>query len=106
MRAEILPAMVSARPAKNLDSLKERVRGETDRGKLKEAAQEFEALMLEQMVKEMRKNVHKSDLFGENSGEEIFQEMLDGEYVRIMVQRGGIGLAELMVKQFQGAEKK
>ncbi len=69
-----------------------------DRQRLKETAQEFESLLLEQMVKEMRGSVPKSKLFGDDPGREIFNEMLDGEFVRLMSQRGGIGLSDFLVQ--------
>lgn len=70
--------------------------------RLKEAAREFEALLLEQLVKEMRKAAPKSDLFGEEKGRELYQEMLDGEFVRVMSNAGGIGLADFIVRSFDG----
>lgn len=70
--------------------------------RLKEVAREFEALLLEQLVKEMRKAAPKSDLFGEEKGRELYQEMLDGEFVRVMSNAGGIGLADFIVRSFDG----
>jgi flagellar protein FlgJ len=75
---------------------------ERDQARLRETAREFEAIMLELMVKEMRKNVPESPIFGENPGREIFNEMLDGEYVRSMAVQGRFGIADLLVNQFGG----
>lgn len=61
-------------------------------------AKEFEALLVETMVKEMRTGDMKSTLFGKDSGMETYRDMLDGEYVRLMTERGGIGLADFMVQ--------
>jgi len=66
--------------------------------RFKQVAKEFEALLLETMVKEMRTGDVKSTLFGKDSGMETYREMLDGEYVRLMSERGGIGLADFMVR--------
>ena len=63
---------------------------------LKEVSEEFEILLVEQMFKIMRTNVPESPLFGENRGMEIFREMLDGEFARLMVSRGGIGMAQYL----------
>ena len=72
---------------------------------LKEVAQEFEGLLIEQMVREMRKAVPKSPLLGREIGQEIFNEMLDGEFVRLMVERGGIGLSKFFLNSVQGEGK-
>jgi Rod binding domain-containing protein len=66
--------------------------------RFKQAAREFEAVLVEQMVKDMRGGGFKSTLFGKDSGMETYRDMLDGEYVRLMTERGGIGLADFMVR--------
>ena len=93
-------ALLRARTAKD----------ETDveRLRLNQTGEEFEALLLEMMVKEMRKTVPESPLFGQERGREIFMEFLDGEYGRVMAQRGGIGVADFLLRQLrdESAEKK
>jgi len=66
--------------------------------RFKKACREFEAVLVEQMVKEMRTGDVKSKLFGHDSGMDTYREMLDGEYVRLMTERGGIGLADFMIE--------
>jgi Rod binding domain-containing protein len=66
--------------------------------RFKQACREFESVLVEQMVKEMRTGDVKSKLFGHDSGMETYREMLDGEYVRLMTERGGIGLADFMIE--------
>jgi len=70
--------------------------------RLKEVANEFEAIMMEQMVREMRKAVPKGDLLGREIGQEMFNEMLDGEFVQQMVKRGGIGLTDVLTDALGG----
>ncbi len=65
--------------------------------RLEAAVKDFESLLIEQMLKEMRKSIPDGGLFGVNRGREIFNEMLDGEYARLMSDRGGIGLAQYML---------
>ena len=65
--------------------------------RLDKVMHEFEALLLEQMLKDMQATVPKGGFFGESRGQEIFSEMLHGEYVRLMEDRGGIGLARFML---------
>jgi flagellar protein FlgJ len=100
MELNVLPNIALERGAARLQTLRG---GAPDDGRrLREAAKEFEAIMLEMMVKEMRDNVPESPIFGENRGREIFNELLDGEYVRMMVNRGGLGLADLLTRQLDG----
>ena len=68
---------------------------------LRKAAEEFESLLIEQLVREMRKSVPQSGLFGERDKEQMFEELLDGEYAQAMVRRGGLGVADLLMTQWQ-----
>jgi flagellar protein FlgJ len=68
---------------------------------LRKAAEEFESLLIEQLVREMRKSVPRSELFGNRDSEQMFEELLDGEYARHMVRRGGLGIADLLMAQWQ-----
>lgn len=64
--------------------------------KLKEACSEFEAIFMEQMLKEMRKTVDsKNSLVYGGQAEEIFSEMLDQERAKDMK----IGLSDMMFHQ-------
>jgi flagellar protein FlgJ len=96
MRTDVLLTLPTPGHAKAQvlsDNLKNQTR---DRQRLQEVAQEFEALLLEQMIKDMRAGLPKSKLFGDDPGRDLFNEMLDGEFVRRMSQRGGIGLAAFL----------
>lgn len=95
------PELARARQADNFS--RENGTAHSDSQRLKQAAREFEALFLEQMVKEMRDATPKSELFGSEKGHELFREMMDGEYVRLMSESGGIGLADFIVRSL--AEK-
>lgn len=72
---------------------------EKDKEELKEVCQEFESIMLNMMFKEMRATVMKSDLIPEDAGTEIFQSMLDEQYVEKASESGGIGLGDMLYKQ-------
>lgn len=101
MRADIYPAMVRQNAPERLQRLAQDGGKAHERERLKEAATEFEALMVEQMIREMRKNVPESGLFGKSHGRELFEEMLDGEYSRHIAGHGGLGLADVMVRQLE-----
>jgi peptidoglycan hydrolase FlgJ len=100
MQLNVLPDVSLQRGQAQLQTLAGKARDKAvERERLKAAAKEFEGLMLEMMVKEMRKNVPDSPIFGRDSGRAIFNEMLDSQYVRLMVDRGGLGLADMLVRQ-------
>jgi len=64
----------------------------------RKTAEQFEAYFLQQMMKEMRATVEKSDLVDSNAME-TYQDMMDKEVAQHMVKRGGIGLANMLEKQ-------
>jgi len=68
---------------------------------LKESCQEFEAMLMMEMVKTMRKSVPDGGLFEKSNAEEIFREMLDTETVRQSVASHPIGIADAMYKQME-----
>lgn len=67
---------------------------------LVEAAEDFEALILGIMMKSMRATVNKSDLFGETKHIETYESLLDTEYAKNMAKQGGMGFAEMIVRQY------
>ncbi|BBO88275.1 rod-binding protein [Desulfosarcina ovata] len=66
---------------------------------LENASQQFESLLLNMMIREMRATVPDSGLFQESMAEEIFTSMLDEQYADVMAQQGGIGLSRMIVDQ-------
>ncbi|MDZ4678210.1 MAG: rod-binding protein [Oligoflexia bacterium] len=66
-----------------------------------EAAQNFENQFIRQMISEMRKTVPGNELVPEGMGERIFREELDNKYADSWVERGGIGLADIIYDQLQ-----
>lgn len=74
--------------------------------KLKEAAQEFEAVFISLMLSQMRNNVMKSDLFGKGQEEEVWNSMMDQELAKTWARNDGVGLANLLFQQLrQGTGK-
>lgn len=62
-----------------------------------EAAQDFEASFLTEMLRPMFEEVNQpDDLFGGGKGEEVFSNMMVDEYGKQMAARGGIGLASFV----------
>lgn len=58
-------------------------------------AQEFEALMLAELLKPMFESAEAPSLFGGDGAEQsIFGAMLQEKYAEAMAERGGIGIAD------------
>lgn len=72
----------------------------------KKAAQSFEAVFLTQMMEHMFEGVGKDTMFGGGSGEEMFRPMLFEEYGKLMAQRGGIGIADAVLRTLVKQQEK
>ena len=68
---------------------------------LREAAQQFEALFLHQMIKQMRATVPDSGLI-DNRQTEFYQSLLDHQWAQTLAERG-VGLADLLIEQLEGS---
>ncbi len=76
------------------------VRKPVDRNsELYKACVDFESLFLKQMLDVMRKTVHKDGLLNGGMSEEVFQDMLYGEYAKKMAETAQFGLSDLIYRQ-------
>jgi flagellar protein FlgJ len=64
------------------------------------AAQQFEALFLNMMLKSMREATPKEGLF-DDSNTELYTSMLDSQLSQSLSKGKGIGLADMLVRQMQ-----
>lgn len=71
---------------------------------LKRAVADFESLFINQMFKSMRETIGKSELFHGGKAEDIYTSMLDTELSKNMAQAGGIGLADMLLRQLSDQE--
>ncbi len=71
--------------------------GKDPKAALKQTAQQFEGLFLQQMMKSMRDTVPKDDLV-QSSAMDTFQGMFDKEVSVQMSKRSTLGLADMLVK--------
>ncbi len=62
--------------------------------RIEKTAKEFEALVLSQLLAPIFAGVEKSNLMGEGQETDAFQTMLQDEYAKSMVARGGFGIAD------------
>ena len=68
----------------------------------KRVAAEFESVLLTQMLNAMQSTVEKSGLIDGGSGEETYREMLNQAVSAEIARRGGLGLAEQIVREMEG----
>ena len=69
---------------------------------LRKAAEEFEGIFLAQLYQIMNQTVHKSDLFGDVPGQDIYKDMFMTEVARMGSLAQEIGVAELLFQSLGG----
>lgn len=70
------------------------LRGSVSDAKLDEAAQDFEAQFLAQMLGDIFATVGKNEVLGGGEGEEVYKSLLVDEYGKLISRSGGIGVAD------------
>ena len=74
--------------------------------RLRESAREVEAVFVQQLLKTMRQASPGGPLSG--TGQRVYQDMMDQELGRAIAKGGGLGLADMLVRDVlrrQGLEK-
>lgn len=61
---------------------------------INDAAEEFEAVFIAEMMKPMFEGIKADGMFGGGKGEEVFQSLLLQEYGKVMAKTGHIGIAD------------
>lgn len=67
---------------------------------IRAAAQQFEAIFLNMMLKSMRTATTKDPIFGSDQSR-FYRDMFDQQISLTMAQRGGIGLADVIARQLR-----
>lgn len=68
-----------------------------------DAARGFEAVFIRFLVDAMDRTAGRGLLHG-GQGEEVFRGLLNEEYARAITERGGIGIAQAVVREIEGTE--
>jgi peptidoglycan hydrolase FlgJ len=76
-----------------------------DRDKLVKMAQEFEGMLLLQMVRQMRQSMLMDDEEDSGLGNATMTDTFDVEFANYLAKQGGIGLGKAMEQQIEKAEK-
>ncbi len=84
-----------------LPSPSKSVRPTIDRNsELYKVSQDFESLFIKQMLDVMRKTIHKEDdLLNGGIGQDVYEDMLYGEYAKKMAATAQFGLADMIYRQ-------
>jgi flagellar protein FlgJ len=72
---------------------------------LRRTCQDFEAVMLKEMLKSMRNTVPDDGLVEKSNGQEIFDDLMDQEVATQMARTEGVGIGEMLFRQLQKLEK-
>lgn len=86
---------------RGMDQLKLQAKNDP-KAAVRAAAQQFEALFLDMMLKSMREATPEEGLF-DSPQSKMFNGMLDGQLTQKMASGKGIGLAEMMIRQLERA---
>lgn len=104
----MMPGNTSDEVQQRLESIRLQQRlGESDKvqqeKQLREVSQDFEALFLHQLLKQMRATVPKESML-RGQGEEFWQSHFDTEMAGRMAQQGGIGLGDMIFNQLRQSQ--
>ena len=86
-----------------LAALKGRSNGGDEKGALKVAAKQFEAIFLNMMLKQMREASFGDPLFDSDAGDS-YQSMFDQQLALNLSESGSLGIAELIERQLGGGK--
>ena len=67
---------------------------------LKNVAEQFESIFVNQMLKQARQSRLAEGVFS-SEAQDTFNNMLDIEYSQILSKKNNFGIAEALIKQFQ-----
>ena len=79
-----------------LGELRARAQGREEAA-TRQTAQQFEAMFIQMMLKSMRDAVPKSELM-KSKAMDTFEAMYDREIAVALAKKGGLGLADMMMK--------
>jgi peptidoglycan hydrolase FlgJ len=65
----------------------------------KKTAQQFEGVLISQMLNDMFDGIKTDGMFGGGEGEEMFRSLMVDEYGKQIAAQGGIGLADAVTRE-------
>ncbi len=93
---------------RNINRIKKRpeinnsIKKDNEDKKLKESCNDFEGILIQQMLKSMRKTLSGDGVFGNSFGKDIYQSMYD-EHLSVSISRGknNIGFGDALYEQLK-----
>jgi Rod binding domain-containing protein len=73
---------------------------------IQKAAQDFEAVMLNMLIKAMWKTIPKSDLFEKDNATQIYEGLMHTSLSEEMAKNGGMGIAKALYQQLSREQQK
>jgi Rod binding domain-containing protein len=70
-----------------------------------EAAEQFEAVFISQMLRPMFDTIPENQLLGGGRGEKVWKDMMVEEYGKIIAHKGGLGIADAVKKELIKAQE-
>ncbi len=100
--------MDSSTPAAPIDlfrtfSLDSKSGQPVDRAKVAQLAQEFEAMLMLNMVRQMRQSLLFGEQEGQGFGNETMTDTFDVEFSRYLAQSGGVGMGAMIERNFDAS---
>ncbi len=92
----VSPFLPEASAAQASGSIQSRHASKTERAR--QAAEAFEAMFIAQMLEPMFDGLSASPPFGGGHGEDIYRSMMIDEMAKATVRKGGIGIADHVMK--------
>lgn len=92
-----------ASAAKDLNAVLDKARrtGGLDESTAREAAEDFESMILSSMLQPMFQGLRTDGPFGGGQGEEMFRSMMIDEFAKSISAQGGIGIADTVIAQLR-----
>lgn len=88
-----------ARLQRTLNARKGTSNGSANDPELAAACRQMESLFVYHLFKEMRATIHQAGFISGGRAEEIYTSMMDAELAAKLSNRGGIGLAKMLLHQ-------
>lgn len=98
--SEFLVNIAKAESSKNI--LKS---GSKSQHELQKAAQDFEAVLLNMVIKAMWKTIPESGLFEKNNATQIYEGLMHSSLSEEMARNGGMGIAKVLYQQLSREQK-
>jgi Rod binding domain-containing protein len=70
-----------------------------DVAKARQVSQQFEGVLISQMMNDMFAGVSTGGMFGGGAGEEMFRSLMIDEYGKQIAKQGGLGLADHVTRE-------